>query len=130
MCLKQRYPYYFIITIFVSFYFINWLPRIWYFLGVQLSSVYGLFYSIWHVGIEQNILLGPISCSGGLNTSISAEDLKEQIMSKSAINCEDIIWSFFGISASTINSAFLFVIFLFNLLYIYKYYAQTKIRNS
>ena len=126
MCLKQRHPYYFILLIFVLFLFIHQFPRIWFYLGVQLASAYGLFYSIWHVGIEQNILLGPTSCSGGLNTSNSTANLKEQIMEKAVINCEDVVWSFFGISAATINTFLLLLIFILNAIYIQKHYASKK----
>ena len=130
MCLKQRHPYYFILIIFVLFVVIHTLPRIWFYLGVQLASIYGLFYSIWHVGIEQKILQGPASCSGGLKTNTSAESLKEQIMSKAIINCEDVIWSFFGFSAATINTFLLFNIFIFNVIYIQQFYAEKKNATS
>ena len=126
MCLKQRYPYYFILVIFVLFLVIHQFPRIWFYLGVQLASVYGLFYSFWHVGIEQNILSGPASCSGGLNISESVENLKEQIIGKTVINCEDVVWSFFGISAATINTFLLLLIFILNAIYIKKHYASKK----
>ena len=126
MCLKQRYPYYFILIIFVLFLFIHQFPRILFYLGAQLASVYGLFYSIWHVGIEQKILSGPDSCSGSLNTSESVENLKEQIIGKAVINCEDIVWVFFGISAATINTFLLLLIFIINSIYIQKYYASKK----
>ena len=130
MCLKQRHPYYFILIIFVLFVVIHTFPRIWFYLGVQLASIYGLFYSIWHVGIEQKILQGPASCSGGLKTSTSAESLKEQIMSKAIINCEDVIWSFFGFSATTVNTFLLFYIFIFNVIYIQQFYAEKKNATS
>ena len=127
MCLKQRYPYYFIIVIFILFLFIRQFSLLWYFLMLQLASIYGLFYATWHVGIEQKILKGPSGCSGGLNFTTSIENLKEQIMEKSIINCEEIVWSFFGISAATLNSIFFFIIFIINILYINKYYVQKKI---
>jgi len=130
ICLKQRHPYYFILIIFVLFVVIHTLPRIWFYLGVQLASIYGLFYSIWHVGIEQKILQGPASCSGGLKTGTSAENLKEQIMSKAIINCEDVIWSFFGFSATTVNTFLLFYIFIFNFIYIQQFYAEKKNATS
>ena len=126
MCLKQRHPYYFILIIFIFFLVIHKFPRIWFYLGTQLARVYGLFYSIWHVGIEQKILSGPSSCSGGLNTSESVENLKEQIIGKAVINCEDIVWVFFGISAATINTFLLLLIFIINSIYIQKYYASKK----
>ena len=126
MCLKQRHPYYFIFVIFILFGVIRKFPRIWFYLGVLLASIYGLFYSIWHVGIEQNILTGPTSCSGRLNTSNSVENLKEQIIGKAVINCEDILWSIYGISAATINTFLLLLIFILNVIYIQKYYASKK----
>ena len=126
MCLKQRYPYYFILVLFVLFLIINQFSRIWFYLGVQLASVYGLFYSIWHVGIEQKILSGPASCSGGLSISESVENLKEQIIGKAVINCEDILWSIYGISAATINTFLLLLIFILNAIYILKYNASKK----
>ena len=126
MCLKQRYPYYFILILFVLFIVIHKFSSIWFYFGVQLASVYGLFYSIWHVGIEQKILSGPDSCSGSLNTSESVENLKEQIIGKAVINCEDIVWVFFGISAATINTFLLLLIFIINSIYIQKYYASKK----
>ncbi len=130
MCLKQRHPYYFILVIFVLFLVIQNLPRIWFYLAVLLATIYGLFYSIWHVGIEQNILPGPASCSGGLSASSSAENLKEQIMEKAVINCEDVVWSFFGISAATINTFLLLLIIILNTIYIQKYYASKKNKAS
>ena len=56
--------------------------------------------------------------------------LKEQIMDKSVINCEEIVWSIFGISAATLNTIFFFIIFLINILYINKYYVQKKIYKT
>ena len=126
MCLKQRHPYYFILAIFILFGMILPLRRIWFYLGVQLACIYGLFYSIWHVGIEKKILPGPTSCSGELNFSNSAENLKEQIMAKAVINCEDVIWSFIGVSAATINTLLLLLIFIVNAIYLKKYYASKK----
>ena len=126
MCLKQRHPYYFILAIFILFGMILPLRRIWFYLGVQLACIYGLFYSIWHVGIEKKILPGPTSCSGKLNFSNSAENLKEQIMAKAVINCEDVIWSFIGVSAATINTLLLLLIFIVNAIYLKKYYASKK----
>ena len=126
MCLKQREPYYVIISGFILITIIKWQHRIWFYLGVQIISVYGLFYSIWHVGIENKILLGPAECSGGLNITNNTSSLKEQILSKPVINCEDIAWSIFGLSAATINSLLLFLIFILNAIYIFNNYGAKK----
>ena len=126
MCLKQREPYYIIIVGFLLIRILKWQNRIWFYLGVQLVSIYGLFYSIWHVGIENKLLSGPSGCSDGLNISNNTSALKDQIISKPVINCEDVIWSFFGVSAATINSLLLFLIFILNAIYILNNYGAKK----
>ena len=127
LCLKQRHPYYFILIIFVIFLLIKNYNNIWFFIGVQLASLYGLFYSIWHVGIEQKILKGPSSCTNTINFNNNTEKLKEEILSKKIINCEEVVWSIFGLSAATINSLLIFVILVINTIYLVKYYGSKKI---
>lgn len=130
MCLKQREPYYVIIAGFILVMILKWQDKIWFYVGVQIVSIYGLFYSLWHVGIENKILAGPSSCSGGLNISTNTSSLKEQIISKAVINCEEVAWSIFGLSAATMNSLLLFLIFIINAIYIVKIYGIKKEKNS
>ena len=122
MCLNQRYPYYFIISIFVVFYFISKTSNIWLYVLSELAVLYGLFYSIWHVGIEHNLLTGPSSCSGKLIGADSVSDLKEQILNQAVINCNEISWSVLGLSAATLNSLLLLFLLLFNTIFIFKIY--------
>ena len=126
MCLKQREPYYIIIAGFIIIRMLKWQDRIWFYLGITIISIYGLFYSIWHVGIENKLLSGPAGCSDGLNITNNAADLKEQILSKPVINCEDVAWSIFGLSAATINTLLLFLIFIINTIYIFNNYGAKK----
>ena len=129
MCLKQREPYYIIIAGFILVMILKWQDKIWFYVGVQIVSIYGLFYSLWHVGIENKILAGPSSCSGGLNISTNTSSLKEQIISKAVINCEEVAWSIFGLSAATMNSLLLFLIFIINAIYIVNTYDLKKEKN-
>ena len=126
MCLKQREPYYIIIVGFILVMILKWQDKIWFYVSVQIVSIYGLFYSLWHVGIENKILAGPSSCSGGLNISTNTSSLKEQIISKAVINCEEVAWSIFGLSAATMNSLLLFLIFIINAIYIVNIYGFKK----
>ena len=126
MCLKQREPYYIIIAGFILVMILKGQDKIWFYVGVQIVSIYGLFYSLWHVGIENKILAGPSSCSGGLNISTNTSSLKEQIISKAVINCEEVAWSIFGLSAATMNSLLLFLIFIINAIYIFNIYVSKK----
>ena len=128
MCYNQRYPYYFIISIFIVFYFINKTSNIWLYVLTELAVLYGLFYAVWHVGIEQNLLSGPSNCSGKLEEASSVSDLKEQILNQAVINCNEISWSILGLSAATLNSLLLFLLLLFNTIFIFKINADKESR--
>jgi len=95
LCLKQRHPYYLILICLVFIFLLKNLNKIWLFVVIQFASVYGLFYSIWHVGVENKILKGPAGCSTMLTSTESASELKAQILSKQVINNDEVIWSFF-----------------------------------
>ena len=129
LCLKQRHPYYLILVCLVFIFIIKNLNKIVFYLLIQLSAVYGLFYSIWHVGVENKILKGPSGCSVMLKNSESASDLKAQILSKQVISCDEVIWSFFGISAASINTLVLLVIFILNAIYLFRNYGIKKEKN-
>ena len=129
LCLKQRHPYYLILVSLVFIFIIKNLNKVVFYLLIQLASVYGLFYSIWHVGVENKILKGPSGCSVMLTNSESASDLKAQILSKQVISCDEVIWSFFGISAASINTLVLLVIFILNAIYLLKNYGIKKEKN-
>ena len=126
LCLKQRHPYYFFILILVFFLFIPKIYKSYIFLLIQLGSVYGIFYSVWHVGVENNLIEGPLGCSSGLALTENTADLKEQILNKQVVSCDEIIWSIFGLSAASINTLVLMFIFVINAIYIYKNSGQKE----
>lgn len=127
ICLKQRHTYYAIIILIIIFYLFKQNKNLFLFILNEIAIFYGLFYSIWHVGIEKKIISGPLSCSGTLSKTNSIENLKNQINNQAIINCTDVIWSIFGISAATINSILLILILILNSLYIYKnFYGSEK----
>jgi len=129
MCLKQRHAYYSIIPLISIFYVYNKKNNIWLHILNEIAILYGLFYAIWHVGIEQNILPGPTSCSGILSKTNSLQNLKEQISNQAIVNCSDISWSILGLSAANINSLLLLFILTFNTILIVNNFYDTK-KNS
>ena len=82
------------------------------------------------MGVENNLLTGPSGCSAGLEITENTINLKEQILSKQVISCDEIIWSFFGISAASINTIVLLFIFIINALYIFINYGNKKKEKS
>ena len=114
MCLYQRYPYYFIIIFSIIYFISKKIPLILYCWVSAISFIVALFYGIWHVGIEKNILPGLSGCSNIIEKSQSVSNLKEQILKQNIISCDEVIWSFVGLSAATLNSMLLIVLLLIN----------------
>jgi len=126
LCLKQRHPYYlFILLSFIALFILPFY-RLYLSFLIQLGSIYGIFYSVWHVGVENKLFKGPAGCSSGLSVSSNTNELKEQIFNKQVVACDEVIWAFFGISAATLNTIVLFLIFVINALYIYKNYGKKE----
>ena len=115
MCLYQRYPYYFIIIFSLIYLFTKKTPLAWYYWVINFSFIIGLFFSLWHVGIEQKILPGLSGCSNIIEKTSSLKNLKEQIINQNIINCNEITWSFMGISMATYNSLLLMMLLLLNI---------------
>ena len=126
LCLKQRHPYYLIVVVSLIIFFIPVFQKLFLYILIQLGTIYGIFYSVWHVGVENKLLKGPSGCTAGLSNSSSTADLKEQILSKQVISCDEVVWSLFGISAASLNTMILLFIFVINGLYIYKLYAKEE----
>ena len=126
MCLKQRYPYYVIIFLIILFYIFKQTKNIWLFIFSQIALLYGFFYAVWHVGIEQKILPGPASCAGTLSQTNSIQNLKQQITNQAIVNCSEITWAVFGLSAATLNALLLLFFLIFNTIFIVQYFYGTK----
>ena len=105
MCLYQRYPYYAIIIISFLFLYNKWSQIIFLWISLILF-IFGLFVSLWHVGIEQKILPALSSCEGKISSTQSITDLKNQILNQSVASCDEISWKILGISAASVNSLF------------------------
>ena len=80
LCLKQRHPYYLFVSTVILILLLPNQYKIFMHALVQIGAVYGIFYSFWHVGVENKFLKGPDGCSAGLKVSTNMLDLKDQIL--------------------------------------------------
>ena len=128
MCLYQRYPYYLIIIISIIFFFSKKFSFTIYCIFTEILFITGLFFSIWHVGIEQKILPGFSGCTNAIEKTNSLTNLKNQILKQNVISCDEITWSFMGISAATLNSLLLILLLLVNTKFLtQRFYDKEKI---
>ena len=118
MCLNQRYPYYFLIFLCLIYLIIKNLNKKIFFFLTEIALFYGLSYSLWHVGIEQKLLSGLEGCSMSFERNINLSDLKNQLLEQDIVSCDNINWSFLGISAATINALITLLLLSINTIFI------------
>ena len=104
MCIWQRIPHY--ITIWLAA--ISIIPQMRMYsrplLGLMsLSLLVGASIAFWHSGVELKLLEGPSSCSAAMSLSGDPSALLDQILATPAIRCDEVPWSFFGLSMANWN---------------------------
>ena len=62
--------------------------------------------SFYHVGVEQALWAGPASCSGTLDNNLSSSALLDQLLATPVIRCDEVAWSFLGVSMAGWNLLF------------------------
>ncbi|MGL4279247.1 MAG: disulfide bond formation protein B [Albidovulum sp.] len=77
-------------------------------LGAALSGAVGVF----HAGVEQGWWEGPSTCTSGGALTGSTEDLLGQILTAPLVRCDEIAWSFVGLSMASWNAILSFALVL------------------
>ena len=105
LCLIQRYPH--ILVAMSSVWLIFFKTHNVFLYPVNtLVMALSIILASYHVGVEQSIFQGPQSCSSSnlpLVSEKSAEALLKEILNTSVIRCNEVTWSFMGLSMATWN---------------------------
>ena len=103
MCYWQRWPHGVMIGLALIAWFIgNPAPRLLAGLAcmIMLTSA-GL--GFWHAGVELGLLPGPNTCSGTIALDGTAGEILDSLLSTPPIRCDEVVWSFSGISMAGWN---------------------------
>ncbi len=103
MCIWQRWPHAIAIGLALIALMIGRRAGPVY-LVVVLILLVGAGIGAFHAGVEQGWWEGPATCSGGDIGSLSTQDLINQIMNAPIVRCDDIPWSFLGLSMAAWNA--------------------------
>lgn len=107
MCLWQRWPHAAAILLGITGAL---LPSVWIVtLGALAAATTGGI-GAFHVGVEQGWWDGPSTCSSGSIKGLSTDDLMDQIMNAPLVQCDQIAWSFAGLSMAGWNSVLSFAL--------------------
>ena len=103
MCLWQRWPH--IVAILIGTLIIytksTLLMRI-----VGLILLVGALIAFYHAGVELKLWEGPSTCTSGSINNLSSTELMNKILQAPIIRCDEIQWSFAGLSMATWNGIF------------------------
>lgn len=120
MCLYQRYPYYILILVSFIFLFLKNKNNKIYYILVEILLLIGIFFSLWHVAIENNLISGPPGCAISLENFDSNLSLKEYIINRPIVSCNEVNWTFLGISFAIYNSLLQIALLIINSIFMLK----------
>ena len=106
LCMIQRYWHGVVVAAAVVFFVYK--KRLRLFLTIQTAALLICFgYSLFHVGVEQHWWEGTQMCTGtGGATTI--EDLRQQILNAPIVRCDEIRWTFLGLSMAVYDAVLTF----------------------
>ncbi len=104
MCLWQRWPH--VVAIVAGIVAVLWSNRF-----VALTGAIAMLTTaaigVYHSGVERGWWEGPTSCSGGQSLGgLSGADLLSTDVMDRIVMCDEIAWSFAGLSMASWNAVF------------------------
>ena len=103
LCLLQRWPH--LAAIVIAAAAVATGQRLLALLGALAAAVTAGI-GIYHTGVERDIFEGPTSCTSSGTSSISTDQLFDQIMSAPLIRCDEVAFQFLGLSMASWNAVF------------------------
>ncbi len=108
LCLEQRYPYYFAIPLAVFILLGETVGSRRRVLLAALAAIVGLMLwnaglGVYHAGVEWKWWPGPNTCGGTPDLGTGGNLLK-QLQSINVVRCDEIPWSFLGLSLAGYNA--------------------------
>lgn len=109
LCLEQRIAYYFVIPLAVMVALGTMVGAqrkvlVLALIVIALGMAWNAGLGVYHAGVEWKFWAGPADCSGPLNELGSAGGLLKKLESIRVVRCDEIPWSFLGISLAGYNA--------------------------
>jgi len=109
MCLQERYAYYLAVPLaaLVALAASQNAPRGLLMCGLvilALATLANAVFGAYHAGVEWKFWPGPTDCTGPVGNLGSAGSLLDRLDSVKVVMCDEIQWSFLGISLAGYNA--------------------------
>jgi len=104
LCIWQRWPHAVAIVIGALAITVLWRQRRWLAVGGTVAMLVGAGIGVFHAGVEQGWWEGPTTCTSASPQGLSTDELMARIMEAPLVRCDDIAWSFLGLSMAAWNA--------------------------
>ena len=121
LCVYQRWVYFFVIFLSIILLILHQYSERkarTIMLVFSLTFLVGSILAMYHVGVENSWWTGTESCAA--DSEINSGDLdalRKNLSEKSITRCDEVLWSFFGISMAGYNFIISFILFIFSMGY-------------
>jgi disulfide bond formation protein DsbB len=117
MCIWQRWPH--AIIIVAALIGLRGITPTFMMGIIAISAAVSVGLGSFHAGVEWQLWQGPSGCTAALQSNMAAADLVDQLLATPIVRCDEVAWSFLGISMAGWNAIFsldMFLIALFAML--------------
>ena len=104
LCIYQRIPHGLAIALCIVTLVFKLSPPsvVWIFIILALTFLVGAGIALFHVGVEQQFWPGTQGCGGNIKAE-SVEAFRLKLLQQPIVRCDEIVWSFFGVSMPGYN---------------------------
>ena len=102
LCLWQRWPHIIIVLIAVIALFVR-MPRLA-LTAIAITAATSVILAAYHVGVEWQLWFGPSGCSANLTNTGDVTNLTDSLLATPVVRCDEVAWSFLGLSMAGWNS--------------------------
>ena len=104
LCLWQRWPHIIIILLAVCAPLLR-MPRL-VLTGIAITAAVSVVLAAYHAGVEWRFWAGPVGCTANLDTGGDLASLTDSLLATPVVRCDEVAWSFLGLSMAGWNSLF------------------------
>ena len=104
LCLWQRWPHIIIVLLAVIALFAR-MPRLL-LSAIAIIAVISVILAAYHAGVEWKLWSGPDGCTASLTNIGDLTSLTDSLLSTPVVRCDEVAWSFLGLSMAGWNSLF------------------------
>ena len=104
LCLWQRWPHIMIAVLALLALFIR-VPRL-ILTAIAITGTTSVILAAYHAGVEWQLWSGPSGCTASLTNSGDLTSLTDSLLAIPVVRCDEVAWSFLGLSMAGWNSLF------------------------